>query len=386
MKAVLLEEACKLAVRQVPDPAVPATEVMIRVRAVGLCGTDFHIYSGHGNYNFDAQGRQVPLSVQPQILGHEFSGEIVEVGREVKDLKRGDRVMCDQGRNCWSQGRRPLCRYCASGDSHQCVYYGEHGITGLQGALADYIVMPAVNCLRLPDDMNTEQGALVEPFGCVLHSSDKAESARSRFTFDGEERIESILICGAGPAGLLFLQYLRSVRGFDGLILVTDLRQKNLELARRFGGTPVNVSGLDLRQYIQDTVPGGRVQYLIDACGSPQLLADIPGILAKQGMVLFYASGHNGRDTALLDPIFFLEPTLVAGVGASGGFTPDGHPMTYMRALDIVHSGKVRVLPYITHHYHHLEQVQGAFDHDFSGQDYIKGVLTRDDSQASRSQ
>lgn len=378
MKAVLLEEPCNLAVRQVPDPSVPATEVLIRVKAVGLCGTDFHIYSGHGNYNFDVHGRPVPLSVQPQILGHEFSGEIVEVGRDVKDLRPGDRVMCDQGRNCWSRNRRPVCRYCASGDSHQCAYYGEHGITGLPGAMADYIVMPAVNCLRLPDDMTAEQGALVEPFACILHSSDKTENARNRFSFEGEERIESILICGAGPAGLLFLQYLRNVKGFDGLILVTDLRDKNLELARRFGGTPVNVSGLDLRQYIQDAVPGGRVQYLIDACGSPQLLADIPGILAKQGTVLFYASGHNGRDTALLDPIFFLEPTLVAGVGASGGFTPDGHPLTYMRALDIAHNGKVQVLPYITHHYHALEQIQSAFAKDFTGRDYIKGVLTRD--------
>jgi L-iditol 2-dehydrogenase len=383
MKAVLLEEAHKLAVRQVPDPPVRPNEVLIRVQAVGLCGTDFHIYSGHGNYNFDAQGRQVPLSVHPQILGHEFSGEIVEVGRDVKDLKRGDRVMCDQGRNCWSQGRWPLCRYCASGDSHQCAYYGEHGITGLPGALADYIVMPAVNCLRLPDEMTLEQAALVEPFACILHSSDKAESARSRYTFDGQERIESILICGAGPAGLLFLQYLRNVKGFDGLILITDLRERNLELARQFGGTAVNVSGLDLRQFIQQTVPGGRVQYLLDACGNPKVLADIPGILAKQGTVLFYASGHNGSDTGLLDPIFYLEPTLVAGVGASGGFTPDGHPKTYVRALDLAHQGKVKVLPYITHHYQAFDQVQDAFEKDFTGQDYIKGVLTRDNSKAS---
>ena len=383
MKALLLEQAHKLAVRQVPDPPVPPNEVLIRVQAVGLCGTDFHIYSGHGNYNFDAQGRQVPLSVHPQILGHEFSGEIVEVGRDVKDLKRGDRVMCDQGRNCWSQGRWPLCRYCASGDSHQCAYYGEHGITGLPGALADYIVMPAVNCLRLPDDMTSEQGALVEPFACILHSSDKAESARSRYTFDGEERIGSILICGAGPAGLLFLQYLRNVKGFDGLILITDLREKNLELARQFGGTAVNVSGLDLRQFIQETVPGGRVQYLIDACGASKMLAQIPGVLAKQGTVLFYASGHNGGDTGLLDPIFYLEPTLVAGVGASGGFTPNGHPKTYIRALDLAHQGKVKVLPYITHHYQAFDQVQGAFEKDFTGQDYIKGVLTRDNPKAS---
>jgi len=378
MKAALLEDARKLVVREVPDPPAPAREVLIRVKAVGICGTDFHIYSGHGNYNFDAQGRQVPLSVQPQVLGHEFSGEIVEVARDVTDLKPGDRVLCDQGRNCVSRGRRPLCRYCASGDSHQCAFYGEHGITGLQGALADYIAMPAVNCLRLPEGMACRQAALVEPLGCVLHSSDWMERARNRYTFEGPEQIRSVLICGAGPAGLLFLQYLRNVRKFDGLILISDRRDKNLELARRFGGTPVNVTRLDLRETVQDATAGERAQYLIDACGNPQVLADIPGVLAKQGTVLFYASGHNGRDTSVLDPIFFLEPTLVAGVGASGGFDPDGRPRTYRRALELVHSGKVQVLPFITHHYNALEQIQGAFENDFNREDYIKGLLTRD--------
>jgi threonine dehydrogenase-like Zn-dependent dehydrogenase len=375
MKALQLEAARKLVVRNVPDPAVPAREVLIRVRAVGLCGTDFHIYAGHGNYNFDSEGRQVPLTVQPQVLGHEFSGEIVEVAAGVRDLKPGDRVLCDQGRNCVSLGRKPLCRYCASGDSHQCVYYGEHGITGLQGALADYITMPAVNCVRLPADMSFTQAALVEPFGCVLHSSDWMERARNRYTFDGPEQIRSVLICGAGPAGLLFLQYLRNVRRFDGLILVSDRRENNLELVWRFGGAPVNVARQDLRDAVHEATGGKRVEYLIDACGNPQVLADIPGVLAKQGAVLFYASGHNGSDTSVLDPIFFLEPTLVAGVGASGGFDSDGRPHTYRRALELVHNGTVQVLPYVTHHYTALEQIPGAFENDFARADYIKGVL-----------
>ena len=378
MKAALLEDARKLAVRDIPDPSVSPREVVIRVKAVGVCGTDYHLYSGHGNYNFDAQGRQIPLTVQPQVLGHEFSGEIVEVGKEVTDLTLGERVMCDQGRNCLSHGRKPLCRYCASGDSHQCAFYGEHGITGLQGAMADYIAMPAVNCLRLPGDLAIEQGALAEPLACILHSSEWAERSRSRYTFEGPERIQTILICGAGPAGLLFLQYLRNVKGFTGLILVSDRREKNLEFVRKFGGTPVNITTQDLRQTVQDVTSGARVQFLIDACGNPQVLADIPGLLAKQGTVLIYGSGHNGRDTGLLDLILFLEPTLVAGIGASGAFDTDGRSKTYRRALELVHSGKVQVLPFITHHYQALDQIQVAFEQDFHREDYIKGVLVRD--------
>jgi threonine dehydrogenase-like Zn-dependent dehydrogenase len=377
MKALLLEDVRKLTVREIPDPAVPAGEVLIRVHAVGVCGTDLHLYRGDGNYNFDAQGRQVPLTVHPQILGHEFTGEIVEVGRDVPDLRPGDRVICDQGRNCVSRGRRPLCRYCASGDSHQCVYYGEHGITGLPGALADYIAMPAVNCLRIPAALPPEQAALVEPLGCVLHASAWMERARNRYTFGGEERIRYALICGAGPAGLLFLQYLRNVRGFDAGVLVSDPREKNLDLVRRFGGTPINVARQDLRTAVEELTHGERVQYLIDACGNPQVLADIPGVLSKQGTVLIYAAGHNGRDSSVIDPLLFLEPTLVAAVGASGGFDSDGRSTTYRAALELVASGRVQVLPFITHYYHALEQIQSAFENDFGREDYIKGVLRR---------
>ncbi|HEX5482108.1 MAG TPA: alcohol dehydrogenase catalytic domain-containing protein, partial [Terriglobia bacterium] len=239
MKAAVLEDVEKMTVRQVADPSVSPREVLIRVQAVGVCGTDLHLFRGQGNYNLDSKGRQIPLTVEPQILGHEFSGEVIEAGRDVKHLRPGSRVLCDQGMNCHSQARQPLCSYCASGDSHQCQFYGEHGITGLQGALAEYIAIPAVNCVELPDDMTAEVGALVEPLGCVLHSSDRVERSAGRYTFEGPDPIRNVLICGAGPAGLLFLEYLRNVKGFEGLILVSDLREKNLELARRFGGTPI---------------------------------------------------------------------------------------------------------------------------------------------------
>ena len=206
MRAAVLQDVEKLVVQQVPDPVRAPNEVLLRVKAVGVCGTDLHIYRGHGNYNLDAQGRHIPLTEQPQILGHEFSGEIVEVGKEVTGLNVGDRVLCDQGINCVSRGRQPLCPYCATGDSHQCETYGEHGITGLQGALAEYIAMPAANCLTLPTDMPTDLGALVEPVGCVLHAIERTALANARYTLDGNERIRNILICGAGPAGIYFLQ------------------------------------------------------------------------------------------------------------------------------------------------------------------------------------
>ena len=379
MKAAVLEDVGKMVVRSVPDPELRPHEVLIQVGAVGVCGTDLHLFHGHGNYNFDSQGRPIPLTVQPQILGHEFAGEIAEVGREVRDLKPGDRVLCDQALNCRSQKRSPLCSYCASGDSHQCRYYIEHGITGLPGALAEYIAMPAVNCVKLPDGMQAEQGALVEPLACVTHSSDRVDRARGRYTFDGvggSERIRHALICGAGPAGLLFLQVLRALKRFDGTILISDVREKNLKLATSLGGTPLNVSHADLAEAVNELTHGERVQYLIDACANPAIFTQVPRVLSKQGTILIYGAGHKGHDISVLDPVFFFEPTLVVGIGASGGFDPDGRPQTYRRALGLVSSKAVEVLPFVTHRYRALAEIHNAFERDFQREDYIKGILS----------
>ena len=373
MKAAVLEDVEKLVVRDVPDPQARPREVVLRVEAVGVCGTDLHLYRGHGNYNFDSQGKAIPLSQQPQILGHEFCGEVVEIGREVNDLKPGDRVLCDQGRNCFGEGRVPPCAYCASGDSHQCAHFGEHGITGLPGAMAEGIAMPALNCLKT--SLPPEQAALVEPLGCVLHASDRAECAHGRYTYDGKERIRNVLICGAGPAGLLFLQYLRNVKHFDGLVLLTDVRDKNLELARQMGGTTINVARQDLREAVLELTRGESVHYLIESSGNSVVFEQIPGILRKQGTVLLYGHGHKGRDIGLICLLLYLEPTLVATIGASGGFETDGRPKTFRRALELVSSGSVQVQPFITHRNDALEEIHRAFEHDFQQIDYIKGVL-----------
>lgn len=374
MKAALLEDVRKLTVRSIPDPKPSEREVVIGVKAVGVCGTDYHIYQGHGNWNFDGQGRAISLTEQPQILGHEFSGEVVEVGSEVKDLAPGDRVLCDQGINCVSRGHSP-CEYCRSGDSHQCLYYGEHGVTGLQGALAENIAMPAVNCIKIPDGMSFEQASLVEPLGCVVHSCDWVGRAAGRFTFSSPQRIRRILICGAGPAGLFFLQYLRRAKQFDDTILVSDLRMKNLDLVEHFGGTPVNAARKNFAESALELTGGERIDYIVDACGSADVFNYAAGLLRKQGTFLLYGAGHKDRDLSAMNALLFLEPTLVTSVGASGGFDPDGRPSTYRRALELLSSGTIEVLPLITHRYGSLEEIHAAFDTDFGREDYIKGEL-----------
>src|SRR5438552_15464074 len=155
MRASVLCGVEKLEVQAVPIPHAAPDEVLVRVSAVGLCGTDAHIFAGHANYNTDDYGQPIPFDVQPQILGHEISGCIDEVGSEVFDLKVGDRVVVAQGLNCVSLRRTTFCDYSRSGDSHQCEFYAEHGFTGMPGGLDVYFTMTSVNAILIRGDLVT---------------------------------------------------------------------------------------------------------------------------------------------------------------------------------------------------------------------------------------
>ena len=168
MRALTLYEAGKMEIRDIPRPVPGPDEILVEVGAVGHCGTDFHIYQGHANYHTDAAGRLDPLQDTPQILCHEFCGRVAEIRGNVRDLHVGDSVNVDQGLNCRSYGRAELCEYCATGNSHQCAEYAEHGITGLQGALAEAVAVPAINAVRIESDLPMEEAALVDGYRLEL--------------------------------------------------------------------------------------------------------------------------------------------------------------------------------------------------------------------------
>jgi len=382
MKACVLCDVGRIEVREVAQPRVGARDVLLRISAVGICGTDAHIFSGHANYNIDAAGKTVPLSVQPQILGHEISGQVAEVGGEIRDLAAGDRVVIDQGLNCVSARREPRCEYCLSEDSHQCVFYAEHGITGLPGGLAEFIAVPVSNAVRLISDLDMREAALSEPLGCVIHSSDAVARAHTRFAIGAaaespERRVRHVLICGAGPSGLLHLQYLRRVLGYDGLLMVSEPNEMKRGLALKFGADVVlDPSNGDLGAAVRELTKGGGVEYLIEASGQGRAFAAISSVIRKQATVLLYGHGHAGFELSLLNNVMFKEPALITPVGASGGFEKDGRPSTYARALRLIEQGKISVAPFITHRFGSLGDVQGALAGGMNAADYVKGVVT----------
>jgi L-iditol 2-dehydrogenase len=379
MRAVVLADVAQLQLRDVVPPVPAPHEVLVRVQAVGLCGTDLHIFAGHGNYNRDARGNPRPLREHPQILGHEIAGVVVHAGRDVRGLRIGDRVVIDQGRSCVSEGRAPLCEYCRTGDSHQCEHYREHGITGIPGGLAELISIPAVNAVRIETDLPAERAVFAEPLGCVTHAMDMVSRAATRYTLDradGGQPVRSILVCGAGPAGLLFVQYLRRVVGFDGVLIVSEPNATKRALAERFGATVIDPGATNLPEAVHALTNGARVELLVEASGSGPAVAAIPGLIRKQATVLLYGHGHAGTDLSVMNQVQFLEPTLVSPVGASGAHDADGRPLTYVRALRSIEEGTIEVAPLITHRYRSLAAVPAAFAGDHLAADYVKGVVT----------
>jgi len=370
MKASVLCDVHRLEVRDVPRPAISPYEVLIRVAAVGLCGTDAHIFAGHANYNTNEFGEAIALALQPQILGHEITGVVEEAGRAVMDLREGDRVVVDQGLNCVSRRHEILCEYCRTENSHQCEFYREHGITGLPGGLAEFIAVPAVNAVKITAPLEPEIAALVEPLGCIIHSSEMVAKMRA------ERRVRSVLICGAGPAGLLFTQYLRNVLGYEGVLLVSDPNARKRQLAKQLGADVViDPVGADLVEVVHEHTGGKGVEYLIEASGSGEVFRDMPGLICKQATVLLYGHGHTGTDLSVLSSILFKEPVLVSSVGASGGFEKDGRPSIYTRALSLIEQKQIDIAPLITHRYTTFADVEQALSSDIHSEDYVKGVV-----------
>jgi L-iditol 2-dehydrogenase len=175
----------------------------------------------------------------------------------------------------------------------------------------------------------------------------------------------------------MFVQYLRLVLGYEGLLLVSEPNAGKRQLSLKFGADQtIDPGDRDAVEAVHDYTGGKGVDYLIEASGAGRVLAFIPGLIRKQATVLLYGHGHAGVDLSVLNNLMFREPTLVTPVGASGGFESDGRPSAYLRALNLIEQERIDVAPFITHRYTSLESVQNALAQDIHTPGYIKGVVT----------
>lgn len=227
-------------------------DLLVRVKRTSLCGTDLHIY------NWDAwSARTVPL---PLITGHEWMGEVVEVGSEVTGFSPGDRVSGEGHLTCGQ------CRNCRAGRRHLCRNTVGVGVER-QGAFADYFALPAFNAFKLPSGVSDEVGAILDPLGNAVH-------AALSFDLVGED----VLITGAGPIGLMAAAVARFVGARN--IVITDINPRRLALAKRMGATAaVNVSesGYDLKGVMESLGMVEGFDVALEMSGAKSAYRDILG-------------------------------------------------------------------------------------------------------------
>ncbi|MFI6947311.1 zinc-dependent alcohol dehydrogenase family protein [Streptomyces sp. NPDC050422] len=248
MRAAIIESIGKVSVETVPDPTPGPRDVVVAVKACGLCGTDLHIL----------QGEFAPAL--PIIPGHEFAGEIVETGSEVTELAIGDNVAVDPSLHCHE------CHYCRSGRGNLCDNWNAIGVSKPGGA-AEFAVAPVANCVKLPDHVDVATAALIEPLSCAVRGYDVLSSTLGA----------KVLIYGSGTMGLMMLELAK--RTGAATVDILDINPDRLTTAVKLGVSRSAASADEL-----ETVRGWDV--VVDATGSAGAIQDGLGRVAKGGTFL----------------------------------------------------------------------------------------------------
>jgi len=260
-------------------PKVGPRETLIRVKAVGICGTDLHIYDWAENIVREYKPKL------PLVMGHEFAGMVVEVGPQVENLKVGDRVTAMPVLYCGE------CYFCRDGRQNICDHRPLLGL-GADGAFAQYVAMRSSNVYKLDAQISFELGALSELTCVGLHALE-----RTRLT-NGE----TVAIVGPGPLG--FMMAVLAKHSGAGRIFITGLEvdRERLEIARQIGAAPIYVEKEDPKKSILDQTDGLGVDVVMETAGSSSGVIQSLNLVRKGGRVGILGQGHESAEipTAML--------------------------------------------------------------------------------------
>ena len=314
MKALLLSEYKKLSVVEMPMPPVADDEVLVRVRACGICGSDIHGYDG-------STGRRIP----PLVMGHEAAGVVERLGRNVTGFSAGDRVTFDSTVSC---GR---CDFCRAGQVNLCDNRMVLGVScgdyRRHGAFAEYVTVPACILYRLPDALPFERAALIEPVSIAVH-------AVSRHTPNPGD---TAVVVGAGMIGLLVIQVLRA-KGCRHVIAV-DVDEDKLALAARLGAAAcLNPKNMDVPSAIRDMTAGKGAHSSFEAVGRTEtVLASIQSL--RRGGTVVLIGNLAPRVELPLQEVVTRELSLLGTCGSSG---------EYPECIDLLARGAIDVDPLVS--------------------------------------
>lgn len=310
--------------RQITLPPLGERDVLIRNRVCGICGTDVHIYRGE---------KGASDTNPPVVLGHEYSGDIVQVGNAVKNLRPGDKVTVDPNIYCGE------CRYCRSGKKQLCRHLTAVGVNR-DGGFAEYSVVPAAQCLKVSPELDYAAAAMSEPLACCIHGIDRA----------GIRPGKNVCIIGGGPVGLLMVQLAR-LSGAARVILSEPVKMRR-ELGLRLGADIALDPGAgDIEKQLLETagVPGADV--VIECVGNTKATAQAIAAADKGAtVVLFSVPSPDSAYELQLFQAFRKELTIK---------TSFINPDTHQRAVDLLNSGRIRTADLITHRYP-LERAEDA--------------------------
>jgi L-iditol 2-dehydrogenase len=303
MKALLLSEYNKLDITDMPVPVIAADEVLVRVRACGICGSDIHGFDG-------STGRRIP----PLVMGHEASGEITQVGSGVADFREGDRVTFDSTVSCGK------CDYCRRGQINLCdnrmvlgVSTGEYR---RHGAFAEYVAVPARILYQLPPSLPFEHAALIEALSVAVHAVERKVPNPS----------DNVLVLGCGMIGLLVIQVLRD-KGCRQIV-AADLDASRRALAEKVGATRT----LDGK----DTAIGADVAFEVVG-RADTVLASVRSV--RKGGTVVLIGNLTPRVEIPLQEVVSRELSLLGSCASSG---------EYPRCIDLLARGAVDVTPLIS--------------------------------------
>lgn len=301
MLAAVLHKPEDMRVEEVPVPEILDHEVLIAVRRCGICGTDPHIYRGHF---------PVPY---PLIQGHEFSGEVVEVGASVKSVKIGDKVTADINISCGK------CFYCRMGQKLFCEEIKQLGVH-INGAFAQYMKAPESNIYKLPADMTWEEAAYIEPLACVIRGQERANITMG----------STVAVIGAGPMGLVHA-LLAKMNGASSVI-ISEMNQARLAKARELGiDHVIDAANQDPVQAVRDLTEGRGADFVIEAVGAIPTYQQAFQMVRRGGVLVTYGAAP-ATATMEIKPfeIYSKELTIV---GSYAG-TYD----TWLKAINLISS------------------------------------------------
>jgi len=310
MKVAMLQGPLTLAVQDADRPKPGPAEVLIKVAACGVCGTDVEAYLGH-------QPRGWTITY-PFRMGHELAGTVVEAGSEVRGFKVGDRVVPD--------GRLPCgaCRNCRRGLFSACSNQGY-----FSGGLSEYAAYPYRNLVKIPDKVSFDEAALAEPLACVVNGQSKLSVTPGAVA----------LVIGDGPIGLMHMQMLKRRGAFTVLAGVTPHR---LEMGRQLGADAVvNSLSQDLAKVMVDVSEGRGADIVVSAAGKAAVLKQAIDLAGRGGQVLFFAATMQPSVELDIDLIHYKELALRG--------TYDSTIAHFEDALTLISQGVVKVAPLISH-------------------------------------